>query len=74
MPTLGSHLEKSFGAPATFRGRLPDPTYVNPYRTYTRRETDDLFLHLMEVEGVARWRRLAAYSAVRAAGGIAWAT
>lgn len=55
-----------------FRGRLPDETYVNPYRTFTRREADDLFLHLMEVEGVARWRRLAAYSAVRAAGGLAW--
>ena len=57
-----------------FKGRLPDETYVRPYRTYTRREADDLFLHLMEVEGVARWRRLAAYSAVRAAGGIYWAT
>jgi|SRR5262245_2573994 len=57
-----------------YRGRLPDSTYVNPYRTYTRREADELFLHLMEVEGVARWRRLAAYSAVRAAGGIAWLT
>ncbi|HKB06349.1 MAG TPA: DUF1353 domain-containing protein [Gemmataceae bacterium] len=57
-----------------YRGVLPDETYVNPYRTYTRRETDDLFLHLMEVEGVARWRRLAAYSAVRAAGGLYWDT
>jgi hypothetical protein len=57
-----------------YRGRLPDATYVNPYRTFTRREADDLFLHLMEVEGVARWRRLAAYSAVRAAGVIFWAT
>lgn len=57
-----------------FRGRLPDATYVNPYRTYTRREVDDLFLHLMEVEGVASWRRLSAYSAVRAAGALAWST
>jgi hypothetical protein len=57
-----------------YRGRLPNETHVNPYRTFTRRETDDLFLHLMEVEGVARWRRLAAYSAVRAAGGLYWAT
>jgi Protein of unknown function (DUF1353) len=57
-----------------YRGVLPDETYVNPYRTYTRRDADDLFLHLMEVEGVARWRRLAAYSAVRAAGGLYWAT
>ena len=57
-----------------YRGKLPDPTYANPYRTYTRREADDLFLHLMEVEGVASWRRLAAYSAVRAAGEIYWRT
>jgi hypothetical protein len=54
------------------RGALPDETYVSPYRTFNRREADDLFLHLMEVEGVARWRRLAAYSAVRAAGGMYW--
>jgi hypothetical protein len=56
-----------------FGGRLPDESYVRPYRTFTRRETDDLFLYLMEVEGVARWRRLAAYSAVRAAGALSWA-
>jgi hypothetical protein len=57
-----------------YRGQLREMGEVDPYRTYTRRETDDLFLHLMEVEGVARWRRYAAYSAVRAAGGIYWAT
>ncbi|MBX9578701.1 MAG: DUF1353 domain-containing protein, partial [Gemmataceae bacterium] len=56
-----------------FRGRLP-ADQVTPYRTYTRRETDDLFLHLMEVEGISWWRRNAAYSAVRAAGGVYWAT
>ena len=56
-----------------YQGTLPAGD-VSPYRTYTRRETDDLFLHLMGVEGVAWWRRNAAYSAVRAAGGIYWAT
>ncbi len=56
-----------------YGGRLPDESDIRPYRTFTRRETDDLFLHLMEVEGVPRWRRLAAYSAVRAAGGPYWA-
>lgn len=56
-----------------YRGILPAEC-VSPYRTYTRHETDDLFLHLMEVEGVAWWRRNAAYSAVRAAGGVYWAT
>ncbi len=57
-----------------FRGRLPDPSQVTPYRTYSRLETDDLFLHLLEREGVAWWRRMAAYSAVRAAGGLFWST
>jgi hypothetical protein len=56
-----------------YKGILPAEC-VSPYRTYTRHEADDLFLHLMEVEGVAWWRRNAAYSAVRAAGGIYWAT
>jgi hypothetical protein len=55
------------------QGTLPAEC-VSPYRTYTRRETDDLFLHLMREEGVAWWRRNAAYSAVRSAGGIYWAT
>lgn len=54
-----------------FQGQLPQ-TQVSPYRTYTRREADDLFYHLMEVEGVAGWRRRAAYAAVRAAGGFSW--
>ncbi len=57
-----------------YRGRLPDESFVTPYRTYSRRETDDMFLGLMEREGVARWRRYAAYSAVRGAGGLWWAT
>jgi hypothetical protein len=57
-----------------YRGVLPNVSDVNPYRTYTRREVDDLFLHLMEREGVAGWRRYAAYSAVRAAGALYWAT
>jgi hypothetical protein len=57
-----------------YRGELRKFGGVDPYRTYTRREADDLFLHLMEVEGVARWRRYAAYAAVRAAGGFYWAT
>lgn len=57
-----------------FRGRLPDESYVKPYRTFTRLEADDLFLHLLEVEGVSAWRRYAAYSAVRAAGGLYWNT
>jgi hypothetical protein len=55
------------------RGVLPEPD-VTPWRTFTRREADGVFLSLMEAEGVARWRRLAAYSAVRACGELAWRT
>jgi hypothetical protein len=58
----------------TYQGRLREYGEVAPDRSYTRREADDLFLHLMEVEGIARWRRYTAYAAVRAAGGIYWAT
>ncbi|MDY3556030.1 DUF1353 domain-containing protein [Gemmata sp. JC717] len=57
-----------------YRGRLPDETYVTPYRTFSRSETDTLFLDLMEQEGVDWFRRNAAYSAVRAAGGLWWVT
>ena len=57
-----------------YRGRLPSDTYVSPYRTYTRLEADDLFLHLLELEGVPWWRRVAAYSAIRAVGGVYWQT
>jgi hypothetical protein len=56
-----------------YRGVLPAES-ATPYRTYTRREADDLFLHLMEVEGIEWWRRNAAYSAVRAAGWTYWNT
>ncbi|QDU22397.1 DUF1353 domain-containing protein [Urbifossiella limnaea] len=54
-----------------YKGQLAQ-VQVDPYRTFTRREADDLFYHLMEVEGIAAWRRRAAYSAVRAAGGLSW--
>lgn len=56
-----------------YKGNPPAGS-IKPARTYTRREVDDLFLHLMEREGVAPWRRYAAYSAVRAAGYLYWAT
>ena len=34
----------------------------------TRKEADDLFLELMELEGVSKWKRKVAYRAVRAFG------
>jgi hypothetical protein len=39
---------------------------------YTRRQSDDLFLALMLGEGIAGWRRLAAWRAVRLFGGGSW--
>jgi Protein of unknown function (DUF1353) len=56
-----------------FKGR-PPADLVEPYRTFTRVEADDLFLHLMEMEGVSGWRRNLAYAAVRAGGLLAWNT
>jgi hypothetical protein len=56
-----------------FKGR-PPADLVQPFRTFTRQEADDLFLHLMEMERVSGWRRNLAYTAVRAAGWVAWNT
>ena len=56
-----------------FKGR-PPADMVAPYRTFERVEADDLFLRLMIEEGVSRWRRSLAYTAVRAAGGLYWYT
>jgi Protein of unknown function (DUF1353) len=54
-----------------YGGRPPAGT-VEPPRTYTRRQADQLFRAVMEREGVPAWRRLPAYAAVRAFGGGAW--
>ena len=52
-------------------GVLPE-NQVSPYRKFSRNDTDDLFLELMTKCGVNRWRREAAYQAVRRGGGYAW--
>ncbi len=52
-----------------FDGRLP-LAWLQPYRTYTRAETDRLFNAIMLTEGVATWRRLLAFAAVRGYGMI----
>lgn len=52
-------------------GVLPQ-TQVSPYRKFSRKETDDLFLEVMTKCGVAEWRRAAAYQAVRRFAGRAW--
>lgn len=57
-----------------YRGRLPSEWHAEPFRTFSRREADALFLDLLKAEGVAPWRARAAYAAVRVAGGVAWYT
>lgn len=52
-------------------GALP-PDLVAPYRKFSRKETDDLFLELMTKCGVKKWRRNLAYQAVRQFSGFAW--
>ena len=55
-----------------YQGKLPDKTYVKPYKIYTRKETDRLFLDIMKLKGVSYWRRNLAYFAVRLFGWKAW--
>ena len=50
----------------------PPPPGVVPPRRYTRSEADRLFREIMGAEGVAAWRRHAAWAAARAFGGRAW--
>lgn len=52
-------------------GVLPT-NQVSPYRKFSRKDTDDLFLELMTKCGVTPWRRELAYQAVRKFAGSAW--
>jgi hypothetical protein len=52
-------------------GRL-EQHLVSPFRTFERREADDLFLELMQKTGVRTWRAKAAYQAVRKFAGSHW--
>lgn len=45
---------------------------VEPYRTFTRKEADILFLALMAKEQIPAWRRKPAYRAVRLFGSGRW--
>ena len=54
-------------------GVLPQDR-VNPYRSFTRDQTDDLFKELMGKCGVDRIRQELAYQAVHRFGGPAWKT
>ena len=54
-----------------YRGDPPAGA-IEPPRIYSREEADRLFRRVMASEGVARWRRAAAYRAVRWFGGSSW--
>jgi hypothetical protein len=56
-----------------FKGNLPAES-VTPFRTFSRQDADDLFLRLMILERVPRWKRALAYTAVRSAGWTYWNT
>jgi hypothetical protein len=53
-------------------GGDPPAGSIQPPRTYTRSEADRLFLTIMRLEGVPRWRRVVAYLAVRVFGRSSW--
>jgi hypothetical protein len=55
-------------------GGVPPWGTISPAtrRTYTRAETDKLFLRQMKEDGVGWFRRNAAYAAVRAFGASSW--
>ena len=53
-------------------GGQPPAGSIEPPRTYTRAEADRLFLTIMQAEGVAPWRRIPAYLAVRLFGRSSW--
>ena len=50
----------------------PPPSSIEPWRTYTRVETDQLFAWVMDLERVAGWRRRLAYRGVRVGGAGSW--
>jgi len=50
----------------------PPPGAALPARRYARRDADRLFREVMAAEGVAAWRRYAAWAAARAFGAPSW--
>lgn len=50
----------------------PPAGCIDPVRTYTRREVDEMFRRIMVEEGVRAWRRIAAFWAVRLFAAGAW--
>ena len=57
-----------------FKGNMPSADYISPFpfRRFTQKDADDLLFRLMVAEGVSRWKRNAAYVAVRSAGWTYW--
>jgi hypothetical protein len=53
-------------------GGNPNWGRIEPHRTFTRKEADQLFLYMMHREGVSEFWRRTAYGAVRAFGRGSW--
>jgi Protein of unknown function (DUF1353) len=53
-------------------GGKPPAGSVEPPHDYPRAEVDGVFRRIMEAEGVAAWRRVLGYAAVRVFGRWAW--
>jgi hypothetical protein len=53
-------------------GGLLPTNQVTPYRKFSRKETDDLFLEVATKCGVSKWRRDLVYQVVRNFGGSSW--
>lgn len=67
---------QTFAKPGTLCQPSPEEPVLGriepPDRRYSRRQADDLFLHMMEQAGVRRWRRTLSYRAVRLFGALFW--
>lgn len=62
------------GAVMTSRWEAELGVWKPVLRPWTRVQTDELFARMMREQGVAKWRRRAAYAAVRAWGVEDWQT
>ena len=69
---VGAPFELSLTAPLIHDYLYRHGGWLRNGRWYTRKETDDLFNEIMKDEGVAAWRRVVAYRAVRLFGGSSW--
>ncbi|MEX2473199.1 MAG: DUF1353 domain-containing protein [Gemmatimonadota bacterium] len=65
-------LYRKGGQVTTLRWDRADGRWDPVEKPWSRRQTDELFARMMREQGVPKWRRRAAYLAVRFAGGSSW--